>query len=135
MSKSNAFENDLMQFTFNNVSVGGVGTTLYLALHTGDPGEAGDQLTNECAYTSYARIPIARSGSGFTVAGNTAQNAVECLFPTCTGGSETATHLSIGVNASGASKILYKGALSSTLAISNNIAPRFAINAITVTED
>lgn len=135
MSKSNAYENDLMAFTFNNTSVSGVGTTLYAALHTADPGEAGDQTTNECAYGSYARVAVARSGSGFTVSGNTAQNAAEILFPTCTSGTETATHFSIGVNASSTGKILYKGALSSSLAISTNIAPRFAINAVTVTED
>ncbi len=31
-------------------------TNLYVSLHTGDPGEAGDQTTSEAAYTSYARV-------------------------------------------------------------------------------
>ena len=135
MSKSNTYENDLQLFTFNNTAVSGIGTTLYVALHTADPGEGGDQTTSEAAYTSYARVGVARTSGGFTVAGNTTTNTAEILFPTCTGGSETITHASIGVNTSGSSKILYKGALSSSLAVSTNIAPRFAISAVSVIED
>lgn len=135
MSKSNTFENELMAFIFNNTALSGYGTTYYVALHTADPGEAGDQTTNECAHGGYARVAVNRNAGGFTVSNNQAQNTAEVLFPTCTSGSETATHASIGVASSSTSKILYKGALSSSLAISTNIAPRFAINAITVQED
>ena len=135
MSKSNTFENDLQQFTFNNVSVPGIGTALFIALHTADPGEAGDQLTSEAAYTGYTRISVNRNSGGWTVAGNAATNAGEILFPTSTSGPEVITHASIGVNASGASKILYKGALTSALTVNNNIAPRFVIGAVNVQED
>ena len=52
MSKSNTFENDLLQLLFNNVDIADIGDaagiqnsatagSLYLALHTADPGEAG----------------------------------------------------------------------------------------------
>lgn len=41
--------------------------SLYVSLHTGDPGSGGDQSTNECAYTSYARVAVARSAGGWTV--------------------------------------------------------------------
>ena len=42
-------------------------TSMYLALHTADPGELGNsQSTSEIAYTGYARVAIARSSSGFT---------------------------------------------------------------------
>lgn len=51
MSKSNTFENDLLQLIFNNVDIADIGDagglqnsatagSLYIALHTGDPGEA-----------------------------------------------------------------------------------------------
>jgi hypothetical protein len=40
---------------------------LYISLHTADPGADGDQTTSECAYTSYARVAVARSGAGWTV--------------------------------------------------------------------
>lgn len=146
MSKSNTFENDLLQLIFNNVDIADVGDagglqnsatagSLYLALHTGDPGEAGNATTSECAYTSYARVAIARTVGGWTVATNTATNAALAQFPECTGGSETITHVSITTASSGASKILYSGALTASRSVSSGIQPQFAINALVVTED
>lgn len=146
MSKSNTFENDLLQLIFNNVDIADVGDagglqnsatagSLYVALHTGDPGEAGTATTNESAYGSYARVAVARSGAGWTVATNTATNFALVQFPECTSGSETITHVSITTASSGASKILYSGALSASRAISSGIQPQFAATALTVTED
>ena len=85
MSKSNTFENDILQLIFNNVDIADIGDagglqnsatagSLYVALHTSDPGEAGNAATNESAYTSYARVAVARSGAGWTVSGNSATN-------------------------------------------------------------
>jgi hypothetical protein len=81
-------------------------------------------------------VAIARdnTGAGFTTSGSTRSNAGEVTFPTCTGGTETATFVSIGTAASGTGRVLYKGALSSSLAISNNITPRFIASALQVTE-
>lgn len=146
MSKSNSFENSLLQLLFNNVDIANIGDagglqnsasagSLYLALHTADPGEAGDQTTNECAYTSYARIAVARTVGGWTVATNTATNTALAQFPECTGGSETITHVSIGVASAGASVILYSGALTASRSVSSGIQPQFAATALTVTED
>lgn len=146
MSKSNTFENDLMLLVFNNTNAADIGDatglrgsstagSLYVALHTSDPGEAGNQTTNECAYTSYARVAVARSGSGWTVTGNAVTNAALIQFPQCTGGSETATHFSIGVASSSTGKVLYKGALSASLAISSGIQPQFAAGDLDGTED
>ncbi len=135
MSKSNTTENDLVKFMFQSVAMPSYGANLYVALHTADPGEAGSQALNECAYTSYARVAIARDNTGFAVSGNAATNASLVQFPTCTGGSETATHVSIGTASSGAGQILYSGALASPLAISNNHTPQFAANALQTIED
>lgn len=146
MSKSNTFENDLLQLIFNNVDIADIGDagglqnsaaagSLYVALHTGDPGEAGNASTNESAYTSYARVAVARSGAGWTVSGNSATNFALIQFPECTGGSETITHVSITTAVSGTSKILYSGALSASRSVSSGIQPQFAASALTVTED
>jgi hypothetical protein len=51
MSKSNAFETDLLGLIFNGTAITTIAdnaastplTNLYLALHTADPGEAGNQ--------------------------------------------------------------------------------------------
>lgn len=146
MSKSNTFENDLLQLIFNNVDIADIGDasglqnsatagSLYVALHTADPGEAGTSATSESAYGSYARQAVARSGAGWTVSGNSATNAALIQFPECTGGSETITHVSITTAVSGSSKILYSGALSASRSVSSGIQPQFAANALTVTED
>lgn len=147
MSKGNTFENDFLLLIFNNTDIADVGDAagiqnsasagnLYVALHTADPGEAGTASTSECAYAGpYARQAVARSGSGWTVSGNTASNAALIQFPQCSGGSETVTYVSITTAVSGASKILWSGALTSSLAVSSGIQPQFAIGALTVTED
>jgi hypothetical protein len=146
MSKGNTFENDLLLLIFNNTNAADIGDatglrgsssagSLYVCLHTADPGEAGNATTNECAYTSYARVAVARSGAGWTVTGNAVTNAALIQFPQCTGGSETATHFSITVASSSTSKILYKGALSASLAISSGIQPQFGAGELDGTED
>ena len=146
MSKGNTFENDLLLLVFNNAAAALIGDasglqpsatagSLYVSLHTSDPGEAGDQETNECAYTSYARVAVARSGAGWTVSGNAVTNAALVQFPQCTGSSETATHFAIGTASSGAGKVLYKGALSASLAISSGIQPQFGAGDLDGSED
>lgn len=147
--KGNTFEQDILKLIFQAVAIAnladnaGTGplTNLYVALHTADPTEAGDQTSSEANYTGYGTRPsVARTSGGWTVAsvdsgGSTAKNAATISFPACTGGSNTVTHFSIGVAATGASKILYAGALTASLAISNGITPSFAANALVVSED
>ena len=146
MSKSNTWETELLQLVFNNTAAALIGDasglqpsatagSLYVSLHTSDPGEAGNQTTNECAYTSYARVAVARSGAGWTVSANAVTNAALVQFPQCTGGSETATHFAIGTASSGTGKVLYKGALSASLAISSGIQPQFGAGDLDGTED
>lgn len=142
MSKSNTLENALLLLLFNATAFANIAdnasssplTNLYVSLHTADPGEAGDQETSECAYTSYARVAVARSGSGFTVSGNSVSPAAAIDFPAATGGTETATHFGIGTDSSGAGRLLYSGAISPNIAISNGVQPRLT-TATAVTED
>lgn len=142
MSKGNTFENDVLLITFNATLAAhlGVLTTtgnanLYVSLHTADPGEGGSQTTSECAFGSYARQAVARSGSGWTVAANSAENAATISFPECTSGSETVTHVAIGTVVSGAGQIIYSGALNASRSVSSGITLQFAAGALTVTED
>lgn len=146
MSKSNTFENELLLLLFNNTDIANIGDasglqnsatagSLYVALHTADPGESGNQSTSECAYTNYARVGVARSGAGWTVSGNNATNAADIVFPTSGSGPEVATHWSIGKESSGSTTILYKGALNASLTINNLIAPRIIAGALDVNED
>ncbi len=142
MSKGNTFENDLLLLIFNATTIANIAinatssplTDLYVSLHTGDPGETGTQTTSEATYGSYARVAVARSGSGWTVTANSVSPAANIDFPAAASGTETITHAAIGVASSGASKILYKGAISPTIAVSTGVTPRLT-TASTVTED
>jgi len=142
MSKGNTFENDLLELIFNGTAIANIAdnagtsplTDLYVALHTADPGEAGNQETSECAYTSYARVAVARTSGGWTVTGNSVSPAANIDFPAATGGTETATHVSVGTAASGAGKILYYGAITPNIAISSGVTPRIGTGS-TITED
>jgi hypothetical protein len=149
MSKSDTWESDLLKLVFNNTTASligdatglvGSGTVgvLYVSLHTADPGETGDQTTNEATYTSYARVSVARTTGGWTISGTNptqSANAATVTFPQCTGGSNTITYVGVGTSVSGTGKLLYSGALGSSLAVSNNITPSFSIGALVITED
>lgn len=143
MSKGNQFEQDFVALIFNATPIASLAdnaaasplTSLYVGLHTADPGEAGSQTTNEATYVGYARVAVARNAGGWTVANGAAENAAEVTFPACTSGSNTLTHISIGTAPSGAGKVLYKGALAQSLPISAPIQPRFPAGSIDVSED
>lgn len=146
MSMSNAAEAAFLDLLFLNTDWAGIGDagglqnsavagSFYIALHTADPGEAGDQTTSEIAYTSYARVAVARSGAGFSRSVSSMSNAALVQFPQCTGGSGTATYFSIGSSSSGAGQIVASGALAASLAVSNGIQPQFAIGALVATAD
>ena len=146
MSISNTFETSLLQHILQNIDIANIGDAtglrgsstagnLYISLHTADPGEAGSQTTSEATYTGYARVAVARSAGGWSVAANVASNASAVGFPAATGGSNTLTHFGIGTNASGAGTLLMSGALSSSLAVSAGITPSFASGQLTINAD
>lgn len=137
MSKGNTTENDVLELVFKGTTLSwNANTNLYVSLHTADPTETGNQTSFEADYTSYARVTVSRSGSGWTVSGNQASNAGLIQFPQCTGGTNTITHVVIGTaSGTGTGQILYSGALNSPLAVSNLIQPQFSIGALVITED
>ncbi len=145
-SKANGYENSYMLLVFNNTNIANIGDatglrgsstagSLYITLHTGDPGEGGSCTTSEAAYGSYARQGVARSGAGWTVTNNAAVNAALIQFPQATSGSETETYFGICAANSGASVLLYSGALSASLAVSTGVRPQFAAGDLSVSED
>lgn len=136
MSKSNTTENDTLDAILRAVDPSWrSNASRYIALYTGDPGEAGTAITNEATYGSYARVTVT-AATGFSAAsGGSSSNTGLIQFPECTSGSETITHVAIVTTTSGAGQILYSGALTASRAISTGIQPQFAIGALVVTED
>lgn len=146
MSASNSYETGVLILYFNNTAHANIGDAVgvrgstaagsfYISLHTADPGEAGTAVTSESAYTGYARVAVARSVAGFTVAGNQISNAAIVTFPTGGATGSLVTHFGIVETASGAGALHFSGALTASLQVNNGITPSFAIGALTVTAD
>jgi len=138
MSKTNTFENSLLLLLFNNTTFANVGDatglpgsssagSFHVSLHTSDPGEAGNQSTNEISYTGYARVAVARSGAGWVVSGTAPTKvspAATVTFGAMTAGAGgTVTHFGIGTASSGTGVLLYKGAVSPTISVTNGVTP------------
>jgi hypothetical protein len=143
--KGNTFQSDILKLIFQATGIANIAdntatsplTSLYVALHTADPTAAGNQSSNEVTYTGYARVAVARTSGGWTISGSSPTQVVPAAtisFPLGTGGGGTATNWSVGVAASGASKILYSGPISPTIALGNGITPQLT-TASTITED
>ncbi len=146
MSKAAGWENALLMLLFQNANAANIGDptglrgsttagSLYLSLHTADPGEAGSQTTSEAAYTGYARVAVARSAAGFTVTGNSVALAAAATFPAGSGGSGTVTHFGIGTASSGAGTLLYSGTVTPAIVTGNGVTPELTTAAGLVTED
>jgi hypothetical protein len=142
MPKGTTTANQLLALIFNATPMANFAdnaasspnTNLYLSLHTADPTASGNQTSSEAAYTNYARIAVARTVGGWAVVSNAAANAALAQFPQCGVTGATVTHVAIGKASSGTGQILYVGALSSSLAVSNLIQPQFNASTLNVTE-
>ena len=144
MSKANTFENDILNLILRAQPIAGIAdnassgalTNLYISGHDSDPGEADDQTTNEIDYVNYARVPIARSTSGWSApSGGSSSPAANIDFPVGgAGGTPTMTHFGIGTASSGVGKMLYSGVVTPNIDCGNGIQPRLT-TATTVTED
>jgi len=145
VSKSNSMENGILDLVFLNTNFANIGDatglrgsttagSLYVSLHTADPGETGDQTTSECTYTSYARVAVARSGAGWTRTANSISPVSAITFPAGTGGSGTAIYFGIGTASSAAGVLLYSGTVTPNIVTGNGITPLLT-TATAITED
>jgi len=126
---------DLLDLFFQNTSLSWAGNAdLYVSLHTANPSASGAQNTSEANYTSYARQPVVRTSSGWTVSSGVVSNAAAINFPSATGGSSTVTYVGIGTALTGAGELLYFGALNSSLAVSSGVQPIFPVGALQIAE-
>lgn len=147
MSKSNAFEIDLLEHIFANTAIAGIGDAsglpasatagfLYFTLHSADPAEAGNQTSSELAYTGYARAAVARTAGAwsFNTTNGSVSPSANIEFPTSTGTGATAHFFGVGTTATGAGILLYSGTAAPAVAITPGVAPRLT-TATTITED
>lgn len=142
---SDSTENSVLALIFNATAWSNVAdntgtsplTQLAVALHTADPGDTGNQSTNEAAYTSYARVNTARTSGGWTVSGTNPTQVVPAAnitFPAGTGGSGTVTHFSVGKTGGGATIIIVSGTVSPNIVTGNGVTPQLTTST-TITLD
>lgn len=135
MSKTNALENAWLLLLFNADPIAGLAeddtstpvTDLHVSLHETWPGESGDQESGEVTYGDYARIPVARDNTGWTVTGNSVSPAAAVEFDEAASGTATANFFGVGTDLSGAGTLLYRGVIGAaptvvTGAVSDAIA-------------
>lgn len=149
MSKSDTFESDVLKLFFQATGIANIAdntatsplTNLFVSLHTADPTDAGNESSSEATYTGYARVAVARTSGGWTLSGtNPTQvaNAATVTFGACTAVTNTITFFGVGVASSGATKILYSGAIttpSGGLIVNPGIQPSFSAGTLVITED
>jgi len=144
MSATNAFESGIMQLIFENANYANIGDAtglrgsstagvFYVSLHTADPGETGNQTTNESAYTNYARVSVARAAAQWTHASGVTDNDNAITFAACGVTGSTITNFGIGTDSSGTGNLLFSGTAS--LVVSNGVTPSFAAGALDITCD
>lgn len=132
MAGSNFIDAGILGLIYQAVAITGIATNatsapianIYVALHTADPGQSGNQSTSEIAYTGYARVAVVRSSSGWALTGNVINPAATITWPTGTGGSGTATFWSTGVASSGATNIINSGPISPSIVCGVGVTPQ-----------
>jgi hypothetical protein len=145
MSKSDSYEQVLLKLYFQAVtdasiaSAAGSLASLYVSLHSADPGEAGNQSSSELGYTGYSRISVARSTSGWSyiTASQQISPVADITFGFCSTHTQTvtATHFAIGRSATGAGAYDYSGNLNPQIAIVTGTTPRITASGTSIVED
>jgi hypothetical protein len=138
VSIGNSSENSILNLIFSattwaNYAINATSspeTNIVVALHTADPGDAGAQNTTETAYTSYARVNVARGAGWTTSTAGSVSPVATISFPTGTGGADTVTYLSTGKSGGGASAILFSGVVSPSITTGTGITPQLSTSTV-----
>lgn len=129
---SDYLEQKIVDWSLRNTAMGTAPTSVWVALHSADPGDAG--ASNEISGNAYAREEVSTTG-GWTAhgTGGPTENVAEILFPTATpSGWGTVSHFSIWDAVSGGN-CLYKGALTTPRTVAASDTFRFVAGALQIT--
>lgn len=126
-------ETNILNATLKNISFPLPGTNVYLALCTGDPGEAA--IANEASGAWYARQAVA-TATGWaaltdSAGGKLTSNSNLIAYNPVTGSGITITHLAIVDNVSGGN-VLYWAPLASSKVLQIGDVLQFAAASIQV---
>lgn len=130
VSFTNYLANALINHVLRNTAYTSPGTSVYMALFTAAPGDAGGGT--EVAGGSYARVQI--DGDIAAPSNGLAKNGNAISFPTATADWGTVTHWAI-FDASTAGNMLFYGALTTPIAILNGNTRSFDVNDFSILLD
>jgi hypothetical protein len=128
MSFSNFLETEILDHVFGAAAYTAPGT-MYLALYTSAPGEAGGGTEVSASGTAYARQSVA-----FTVSGNTASNTGAVEYPTATDDFGTVTHVGV-MDALTSGNLMAYAALASSKTIATGDVFRVPVGDLDITLD
>jgi hypothetical protein len=128
MSFSNFLETEILDHVFGAAAYTAPGT-MYLALYTSAPGEAGGGTEVSASGTAYARQSVA-----FTVSGNTASNTDAVEYPTATDDFGTVTHVGV-MDALTSGNLMAYAALASSKTIATGDVFRVPVGDLDITLD
>lgn len=113
-----AFRQGFLDHLFLNSAVANIGDatglrgastagSFYMSLHAAFPGLAGNQTSNEAAYTGYARKGVTRDSTGWTRSGIVISPTSHIEFNKCTGGSAESSYFAgLGTDSSGTGNLI-----------------------------
>ncbi len=132
---SNYLENELLDMILRS-EAWSEPSSVWIGLWTADDGLESGTLTSEVSGGSYAREEVGGgSGLNFTVASaGSSDNAQKITFTTATASWGIITHVAI-MDASTSGNVLFHGALSSSVTISNGDTFEFDVGDLTCTLD
>jgi len=146
-SKSDAFETSFLTLIFQNANIANIGDAtgirqstaagnLWVALCTDGSASSDASAGTAPTYTGYARKAVLRASGagGWNVSGNAANNNSAIVFDTCTVGTNNIRYFEVYTAVSAGDRLFW-GQLTADLSVSPGIAPQFAANALSVTED
>lgn len=142
MPKATVTCNNILALYYNATAIANIAdnaaaspiATVYMALATASYSAASTMSSNETAYTNYVRQSTARTTGGWTApSGGATSNAAAIEYPQCGVTGATITSAAAG-KTTGAADIFHYGDLNASIAVSNQIQPRFPIGAVTITE-
>lgn len=130
MGKGTTWINDYLKLVFQGTAIANIAdnaaasplTAYYLSLHTSAPGVAGNQSTNETAYSGYARVAVNRNSGGFTVTGTAVTLAATVSFAAVSSSTDLLQFWALGTASSGTGKILYTGPIGTNLGVGTAVA-------------
>ena len=106
-------------------------TNIYVELSTGTLTATSAQNTTEAAYTSYARVAVARTTGGWGLSSQTISNVAAITFPAATANWGTITHVAIFDAATSGNMLMYS-ALDSSVIINSSDTFEFAAGALNI---